>query len=115
MIGKMVRAFATGDLSDIDSYVDQRYVDHQGLRETKITGHEGFRQVVAAARNSYSDLKVTIEDSIVEGSKIAARLRWIDKGTPDGVTFARETIDILRIENGRAVEHWGARLWVDLE
>jgi hypothetical protein len=32
----------------------------------------------------------------------------------DGEAITRETIDILRVEQGRAFEHWGAQLWVSV-
>ena len=64
LMQNMVSAFATGDVSNVDSLVAETYLDHQGLGSGAIQGPEGFRQVVAAARSAYTHLAVTIEDLI---------------------------------------------------
>jgi hypothetical protein len=43
---------------------------------------------------------------VVEGDKVVARIEW--RGTRStGEIERRETIDIVRVVNGRAAEHWG--------
>ena len=106
----IVRMFATGDTSAAGAVLSDTYVDHQGLGEGDLTGPDEFRRVVTVARSGYDELEVRIEDLLSDGDKVAARLRWI--GTRGGRSVERETIDILRIQNGKAVEHWGARLWM---
>jgi predicted ester cyclase len=64
---------------------------------------------VQVARRAFTELHVRIEDVLIDDDKVAARLRW--SGIRDGRSVERETIDILRVEHGRVVEHWGARLW----
>ena len=100
--------FATGDASTASSLLSATYLDHQGVGGGELIGPDEFRRVVAVARSGYDELDVRIEDVLVDGDKVAARLRWT--GKRDGRTVERETIDILRIEDGKAVEHWGARL-----
>lgn len=111
----MVQAFATGEVSDVESFVHVDYMDHQGLRGAQISGPEGFRRVVSAARSVYSSLDVWVEDLIVEGSKVAARLRWSGQRASDSAIVIRETIDIVRFEGGQAKEHWGTQLWIETE
>jgi len=104
---KMVEMFATGDISELGAVVSDEYHDHQGLHGVAVRGTEGFRQVVAAARAGATGLSVTVADLIADGDRAAARLRW--RGvSPTGEPVDRETIDIIRTRNGRAVEHWGA-------
>ncbi len=106
LLGRMVHAFETGNLSDVDALIDPDYVDHQGLDGTDLNGADGFRRVVTAARSAFSNLHVSIEDLIAEGDRVAARLLW--HGTsPAGEPIHRETIDIIRVAGGRAAEHWG--------
>ena len=104
----MVRMFATGDVASALQVVSDEYHDHQGLRGVEIRGPEGFCRVVDAARGSIQDLRVTIEDLIAEGDSVAARIRWQGR-TQSGDTVDRETIDIVRVRSGHAVEHWGAQ------
>ncbi len=104
----MVAMFSSGDVSKVQAVVHQDYFDHQGLGGEPVRGPSGFAKVVAAARSSYASLEVTLQDLILADDRAAARLQWY--GTRlDGDVVRRETIDIIRIEHGKAVEHWGAR------
>lgn len=104
--------FAAGDLSGVHAVIAAGYVDHQGLPGIEIRGQEGFCRVVRAARSGFADLRVEIEDLVAEGDRVVARLRW--RGTQsNGDKMDRETIDIVRVVNGQAVEHWGMRLGHD--
>ena len=51
---------------------------------------------------------MTTEDIFGTTDRAVARIRWQGR-RPDGDHVDRQTIDIIRVENGRAVEHWGAR------
>jgi len=108
VLSTMVAAFDTGDVDGVAEYVDALYVDHQGLGGEEVRGAEGFARVVAVARGSYETLTVSIEDLIEEGDRAACRLRWT--GTfANGDLARRETLEMLRVQHGRAVEHWGGR------
>lgn len=87
--------------------VHPEYVDHQGLPgERPLIGAEGFIRVVGVARSGYTELSVTIEDLIEGDDRVAARLAW-NGVRQSGETAHRETIEIVRVESGRAIEHWG--------
>jgi predicted ester cyclase len=105
----IVEIFTTGDLAAIPSVIAADYVDHQGLGDIEIRGPDGFRQVVLAARRS-RDLRVTIEDIVAAQDKAAVRLRWERSDPSSGKTVTRETLELLRFEQGRLVEHWGAEI-----
>lgn len=107
LMRKIVGAFATGDVSDVDALIDRDYVDHQGVDGIALTGPGGFTRVVEGARRALADLHVTIVDLIAEDDRVVARIRWRGRG-PDGHAIDRETLDIVRFAEGRAVEHWGA-------
>lgn len=102
--------FATGDASAVGALLSATYRDHQGVGGGELIGPAEFRRVVAIARGGYDELDVRVEDVLIDGDKVAARLRWT--GKRGGRTVERETIDILRIQEGKAVEHRGARLWI---
>ena len=107
---KIVEIFNTGDLSDVDRVFSPQYIDHQKPEGWDVTGPEEFRQIVTNAHNSLKTLIVTIEDLFAESDKVAARLQWHSVDLT-GAEVNRETIDILRIENGKVIEHWGAEEW----
>lgn len=65
-------------------------------------------------RPALSDLKVTIHDQIAEGDKVTTRktISGVHSGTLLGVPatgrqVAIDVIDIVRVRDGRYVEHWG--------
>jgi hypothetical protein len=105
----MVRMFQTGDTTDVESVVSRAYVDHQGLMGD-VLGIDGFCNVVNAARRSLGSLSVSIEDGFGERDRAVARLRWRGEDAT-GAVVERETIDIIRVVRGLAVEHWGAECW----
>ena len=107
---KIVDIFNTGDLLDVDSIFSPNYIDHQKPTGIEINGSNEFKQIVMDTRQSIRSLKVTIEDLIAEHDTVAGRLQWhiVDQG---GKEIQRETMDILRFENGQVVEHWGAEAW----
>jgi len=104
----MVAMITSGDLADLEATVHPDYLDHQGPHGESIHGPAGFATVVAAARVGYDSLDVVVEDLITGPARAAARLLW--RATrPSGEVVSRQTLEIIRIEKGRAVEHWGGR------
>jgi hypothetical protein len=61
---------------------------------------------VEVARSGYDDLLVDIADLIEVVDRAAARLVWSGI-RPTGETTKRETLEIVRVDGGRAIEHWG--------
>jgi predicted ester cyclase len=104
----MLAMFATGDVAAVADVVADEYHDHQGLNGVEIHGTDGFCRVVEVARASMLDLTITVEDLVADDERVAARIRWQGR-SPSGDAVDRETIDLLRVSAGRAVEHWGAR------
>lgn len=107
---KIVEIFNTGNLSEVEALFSAEYVDHQRPAWLDAAGVEEFKQIVLGARKSLPNLHVTIEALIAESDTVVVRLHW--HGThPAGKMVDRETIDMLRFANGKAVEHWGAEAW----
>jgi predicted ester cyclase len=108
-----------GALNGIDKYVAANFVEHQTMPGVPPT-REGLKQLVAGFRTAFPDLHVTIEDIIAEGEKVVVRssLSGTHKGelrlgpgpaiAPTGKWFKMSMIDIVRLRDGKAVEHWGS-------
>ncbi len=107
---KIIEMLNTGDLTEVEALFSAEYVDHQRPAWLDAAGIEEFKQVVLGARASLPNLHVTIEALIAEGDTAVARLHW-QSAHPAGKIIDRETIDMLRFEDGKAVEHWGAEAW----
>ncbi len=65
-------------------------------------------------RPALSDLRVTIHDQVCEGDKVTTRKTVSGRHTgallgvpPTGREVAIEVIDIVRVQGGQYVEHWG--------
>ena len=108
VLAAMVAMFDSGDPTHAARVVATDHVDHQGLGQGPIRGVDGFAQVVAASHAGCEQQEVTIEDIFGTPDRAVARIRWQGR-RPNGERVDRETIDIIGVENGRAVEHWGAR------
>jgi predicted SnoaL-like aldol condensation-catalyzing enzyme len=107
LLRRVVDVFNSGDVSRVAELLADDYVDHQGLRGVALRGPDGFARVVDAARAAYAAIEVTIEDVVADESKVAARLHW--RHIKDsGAEVRRQTIEILRIGDGKVLEHWGA-------
>jgi predicted SnoaL-like aldol condensation-catalyzing enzyme len=103
----MVAMFASGDPSAAAEVVAPEYVDHQGLGRGAMRGVEGFAQIVRTNHTAWQQQQVRIEDLFGAGDRAVARIRWRGR-RHDGEDVDRETIDIIRVAHGLAVEHWGA-------
>jgi predicted ester cyclase len=78
-------------------------------------------QRLVALRAAFPDMTLTIDDVVVEGDRVAFRgtLRGTHRGEFLGVpatgrTVAVAIMDIIRVEGGLIVEHWGGPDLYDL-
>jgi predicted ester cyclase len=76
-------------------------------------GVEGFKIVDAMFKAAFPDMRVTIEEEIAEGDKVATRgyFSGTHKGEfmgipPTGKTIKVGYIDIWRVANGRGKDNW---------
>jgi len=97
------------NLAAIDEFVDPNVIDHSGLPG----GIEGVKQLSSFILTAFPDLHLTVEDQIAEGDKVVSRLTW--RGThqgefmgilPTGKQVTITSIEIVRLADGKVVEHW---------
>lgn len=79
------------------------------------------KQRLGGMRAVFPDLNITIDDLIAEGDRLAIRMtvRGTQKGPfqgipPTGKQATVSALEIVRIENGKLVEHWGGADNLDL-
>ena len=72
------------------------------------------KQRLAGIRAAFPDWHLTIEELIAEGDRVAFRatIRGTHKGVfqniaPTGKQVMVSALDIVRIDNGKLIEHWG--------
>jgi len=79
----------------------------------EMRGPAAFKPFHAAYRDAFPDVRITLEDMIAEGDRVA--FRWSATATHrgDGLRFAATNkpvafagMGIIRVENGKLVEGW---------
>lgn len=106
MFQRLSVIFSTGNVEEVDTLFSESYVDHQRPDWMKEEGAEEFKAIVKLARDSLPNLQVSIQGEVAADSNIVAgRMLW------QCDLLERETIEMLRIENGKFIEHWGAESW----
>jgi predicted ester cyclase len=105
------QGFSKGNLDALDGIVAADYVEHQPGLGLDL---EGFKHAIAGLRASFPDFTLTIEDLTVDGDMVWARLKA--RGThggplfglqPTGKQIEVDVFDLIRVEDGMLVEHWG--------
>lgn len=115
VVRKLIEAgFNQGNLAVCDEVVDPHLVEHQNFGPDHAAGAEGVKAVIASLRRAYSDFHLEIEHLSVDGDLVW--LRMSGSGTNDGAFMSNpptgksmriDVFDLLRVVDGRIVEHWG--------
>jgi steroid delta-isomerase-like uncharacterized protein len=102
-----------GDLDRINDFIAEDYVEHEsfpGLPQSR----EGVKQFFDMMRTAFPDVHFDVEFMLADGEKVVSYITMTGthKGefmgmAPSGKAFSIESIDIVRIVDGKAVEHWG--------
>ncbi|MHA1935866.1 MAG: ester cyclase [Candidatus Thorarchaeota archaeon] len=105
-------ALNKGNIDILDELCAPNFVKH-ALPPTPDYGIEGSKHSLIGLRLAFPDINYTVEDMIEDDDKVVAR--WSAKGThkgdfmgipATGKQVAFSGIEIIRIENGKAVEEW---------
>ena len=104
----------TGETNNIKKYISTEYMElHNGKKI--ILGIEGARNHINGVRQTYPDLKLTIENQIAEQNWVATiyLMRGTHKGEwmnikPTGKKIQVTGVNIDKIVDGKIVEHGGA-------
>jgi predicted ester cyclase len=103
-----------GNLDVAGDLTSDALVEHQDFGPHHAPGGEGVKAVIASLRHAYPDFRLTIEDLVVAGDTVW--LRMVATGTNDGPFMGNaptgrsiriDVIDVIRVEHGLMVEHWG--------
>lgn len=103
-----------GNIALIDELAAEDFVEHQTFPGLK-PGREGVKEFFTMMRAAFPDLKFDVHFMMADGDKVATYITMsgTHKGEfmgmpPSGKKFTTTTVDIVRIVDGKAVEHWGA-------
>ena len=103
-----------GNMSVIDELFAPDFVEHEKLPPEIPPGREAPKIMFTMLRSAFPDFKATIEHLIAEGDLVVVSMTWrgTQKGEfmgmpPTGKSISIEVIDIIRLAEGKFVEHWG--------
>ena len=101
----------TGNADELSAFISPRYTEvHQNRRYQ--LGIEGVKKTIAGIRETYPDLKISIDMQIAEGEWVVTS--YIMKGTqlgswigtrPSGKAVEIQGVSIDRVVNGKIIEH----------
>jgi predicted ester cyclase len=103
-----------GNVAAIDELMPPNFLEHEALPPGLPQNREGVKQLFILLHQAFPDLEVTVEDEIVQADKVVFRMTW--RGSqqgeffgmpPTGKQVAYPVIDIVRVVDGKVVEHWG--------
>ena len=110
LLDRYVAAANAHDTSRFPELFTESYIQHSGRSPSGLAAQiENFRGLYARM----PDVQVSVEDRIIAGDKVVARMAFTATHTqplqgiaPTGRRFTLRTIDIWRVENGKFAEHW---------
>jgi steroid delta-isomerase-like uncharacterized protein len=113
IVRRFVEQFQTGhDWAVFDEIIDPDVVDHAAPPGTP-TGREEVRRLFEGFFAAFPDFRATIHDQVAEGDKVATykTLGGTHEGEfmgipATGAEVSFDVIDIVRLRDGRIVEHW---------
>jgi len=106
--------FSRGNLDVCDELVAGHVEEHQSFGPDHPDGPEGVKAVIRSLRRACSDFRIEIEDLVVDGDMVWCRN--VGTGTNDGPFMGNpptgrplrvDVFDVVRVRDGKIVEHWG--------
>ena len=104
--------FNQKNLNAIDELCDPAFVDHNAMPGQR-PGAEGLKESFGQMLSGLPDLRITVHELVSQGDIVVAR--FTAEGThsaelmgaaPTGQRVTLRGIDMVRLQNGRAVEAW---------
>jgi steroid delta-isomerase-like uncharacterized protein len=105
--------FNKGDLDSVRPYIAPRFVSHNPIIGNLLPGYEGYKQLVAIHRKAFPDIRMKIEEMIVNVDRVVVRWSW--RGShhghfmgvpPSGLQVTVTGMHIFRIAHGKIAESW---------
>ncbi len=109
-----MEAFNQGRLTVLDEVISEDFVNRNAMPGMADRGVEAINQLVTAIRTAFPNIKYTLDAEIAEGDKVVhmATARGTNSGEFMGIPPTEKSatwteMHIVRIVNGKCVEHWG--------
>ena len=109
----IVSAVAAADFDALDRLIDVDITDHNAV-PGQVAGRAGIKYWVTMMHDAFADLTGVVEDTVLEGDKIAARVTWHGTHRGDfvgipgtGVAVTMQSVQIVKFTDGLGSDWWG--------
>ncbi|HEY0898791.1 MAG TPA: ester cyclase [Sphingobacteriaceae bacterium] len=112
---KIIKAFDAGDTQAFDNLIAKDVVSHSEMPPgIKSTGLEAVKEMCKMNKKAFPDMKSVVHTIATAGATVM--VFYTSEGTNSGEfygmpatnkTIKTDGVDIMRFQNGKAVEHWG--------
>jgi steroid delta-isomerase-like uncharacterized protein len=109
----IIGAVTAADKDALDHLIAEDIVDHNPV-PGQVAGRTGVKHWVTMMHEAFADLTGVVEDTVVEGDKVAARVTWHGTHQGDfvgirgtGAPVTMQSVQILKFTDGLATEWWG--------
>ena len=109
----IIEAVVAADKNGLERLIAEDIVDHNAV-PGQGSGREGIVYWMTMMHDVFADLTGIVEDTVVEGDKIAARMTWHGSHRGDfvgipgtGAPVAMQSVQILKFADGMASDWWG--------
>jgi len=113
VIRRWIEAYNNRDMQAEADVLAPGYVAHVPAAPGPLEGLEAWRKFTAPFVEAFPDLRLTVEDILSEGDKVAARVAFhgTHRGEFQGIAptvkeVAFSSIEVNRVVGGKVEEHW---------
>lgn len=110
------KAFETGDVSKIDSFVAKDFVDHTDQGDK--TGPDSLKAMINFVHTNFKDMKMEKVKELADDEYVFSWMRY--SGTSDGAMgmpkgpYKMNTMEVVKFKDGKAIEHWAFMTMEDM-
>ncbi len=97
----------------MDELIGDHWTDHNSP-PSAAPGREGLKQMMTEMTSAFPDIHVIVDQLVAEADLVVGRMTTTGTNQgefmgmqPTGKRMTMTEFHMIRIENGRAVEHWG--------
>ena len=109
------RAIETGDVGKLDSFIAKDVVDHDAVNGRDIKGLDSLKYYLGQMHTFFDGLKMELlsDATSADGTYYYAIVRMTGKAKqnpwniPVGMNVDDMYVDVIKIKDGKASEHWG--------
>ncbi|MEJ7914500.1 MAG: nuclear transport factor 2 family protein [Chitinophagaceae bacterium] len=111
---EIYRAIQTGDVSKLDSFIAPDIIDHEGNMGKDIVGLDSLKHHLAKMHTYFDGLQMEVlsEATSLDNNYHFSMIRMKGKakanpwGMPVGMDMDDTGMDVVKIKDGKATEHW---------